>query len=111
MISPVNDSLVAQAERAIASVVEGSCPLCVVELRIHDGRGCCPCCGDGYVASNGRLEMQRCPEHGRDQHEPAPTAAPALERVSQLAKLAELRSSGVLTEEEFQTEKARILGS
>jgi uncharacterized Zn finger protein (UPF0148 family) len=43
-----------QAERAIASVVEAECPLCKVELRVHDGRACCPCCGDSYKAGEGR---------------------------------------------------------
>jgi hypothetical protein len=46
----VSDPLSSQVERAIASVVEAECPLCKVELRIHGGRACCPCCGDGYVA-------------------------------------------------------------
>jgi hypothetical protein len=31
-----------QAERAIASVVEAGCPLCKVEVRVHDDRACCP---------------------------------------------------------------------
>lgn len=58
-----------QAERAIASVVEAECPLCKVELRIHDDRACCPCCGDSYRAGPHRLEIQRCATHGRNcQH-------------------------------------------
>src|SRR6266851_2022181 len=44
---PVVSSLLSsQAERAIASVVEAECPLCKVEMQVHDGRACCPCCGD-----------------------------------------------------------------
>jgi hypothetical protein len=58
-------SLAKQAERAIASVVEAECPLCKVELRIHDGRACCSCCGDSYKAGPGRLDVSRCPQHGR----------------------------------------------
>jgi hypothetical protein len=54
-----------QAERAIASVVEAECPLCHTELRIHDGRACCPCCGDSYRVGVGHLEAMRCPVHGR----------------------------------------------
>jgi len=48
----------------------------------------------------------------QQQREPArqaPAAPP--DRVEQLRQLGELRSSGVLTEDEFQAEKARILGS
>ncbi|WP_329378364.1 SHOCT domain-containing protein [Streptomyces sp. NBC_01351] len=47
---------------------------------------------------------------------PAPVAAPvaaapASDRITQLTQLSELKAQGVLTEEEFAAEKARILGS
>src|SRR5689334_5866546 len=38
-----------EAERVIGFVAESTCPLCKVRLAIHDGRGCCPCCGDSYL--------------------------------------------------------------
>ena len=42
---------------------------------------------------------------------PPPQApAPAEDRVQQLKDLADLKAQGVLTEEEFANEKARILG-
>jgi hypothetical protein len=42
--------------------------------------------------------------------DPAPPAAVApLDRVTQLKELAELKEAGMLTEEEFQQEKQRIL--
>jgi hypothetical protein len=41
----------------------------------------------------------------------APAAASAEDRVSQLERLAQLKDSGVLTEQEFAAEKARILSS
>lgn len=43
--------------------------------------------------------------------QPAPSApaAPARDRVEQLRDLADLKAQGVLTEEEFSAEKARIL--
>jgi hypothetical protein len=59
------ETLHAVAERTIASVVEAECPLCRVELRIHDGRACCQCCGASFVASDNPLEVRKCPEHGR----------------------------------------------
>ncbi len=37
-------------------------------------------------------------------------AAPASDRIEQLRQLGELRTSGVLTDEEFASEKARIMG-
>ncbi|MFD0041580.1 SHOCT domain-containing protein [Streptomyces anulatus] len=40
-----------------------------------------------------------------------PTPVPAgTDRVSQLTQLADLKAQGLLTEQEFATEKARILG-
>jgi hypothetical protein len=54
-----------EAERAIAAVVEAECPLCQVDLRVHEGRACCSCCGDSYIATTNRLEVMPCPEHGR----------------------------------------------
>ena len=40
-----------------------------------------------------------------------PAPAPAEDRVQQLKDLADLKAQGVLTEEEFASEKARILGA
>ncbi len=42
---------------------------------------------------------------------PAPAAPPATDTVTQLKELAELKSQGILTDEEFQAQKAKILGS
>ncbi|MFJ8885199.1 SHOCT domain-containing protein [Streptomyces sp. NPDC102402] len=65
-----------------------------------------------------RRDMQRRPDYQPQQMPPAqapapPPAAPAsgTDRVAQLTQLADLRTQGVLTEEEFAAEKARILGS
>jgi hypothetical protein len=45
------------------------------------------------------------------QAPPAPAAAPNGEsRIDQLKSLGELKAQGVLTDEEFEAEKARILG-
>jgi len=44
---------------------------------------------------------------------PAPEAAapPAADPIAQLKELAELKNQGILTEEEFAAQKAKILGS
>ncbi|MGA7912038.1 MAG: SHOCT domain-containing protein [Candidatus Dormiibacterota bacterium] len=42
--------------------------------------------------------------------QPAATT-PALDRYEQLKKLADLKAQGILSEEEFQAEKAKILAS
>jgi hypothetical protein len=44
-----------------------------------------------------------------EQAAPAPAAATDDDRLAQLERLADLRSNGVLSEEEFAAEKARIL--
>ncbi|MFE2286360.1 SHOCT domain-containing protein [Streptomyces sp. NPDC059443] len=43
--------------------------------------------------------------------QPAPARAPVVDRVGQLTALAELKAQGLLTEEEFTAEKARVLAS
>jgi Short C-terminal domain len=43
--------------------------------------------------------------------EPPPSAAPAADTIQQLKDLAALRDQGVLTDEEFEAQKARVLGS
>lgn len=41
----------------------------------------------------------------------APAAEPQADMVAQLKELAELKDAGILTEEEFAAQKAKILGS
>ena len=45
------------------------------------------------------------------QQAPPPPAAPAESRIDKLTKLGELKAQGVLTDDEFNAEKARILQS
>ena len=42
---------------------------------------------------------------------PAAAAPPAADPIEQLKELAELKAQGILTEEEFAAQKAKILGS
>ena len=42
---------------------------------------------------------------------PAPAPAPAADPIEQLKGLAELKAQGILTEEEFAAQKAKILAS
>jgi hypothetical protein len=42
---------------------------------------------------------------------PPPAAAPAADPIAQLKELGELHASGVLTDEEFAAQKAKILNS
>jgi len=74
-------------------------------------------------AVSGRVQQrqrQRWADQGKDpytgvaeeqQAAPAPApAAPAVDPIAQLKQLGELRDSGVLTEAEFEAQKAKILG-
>src|SRR5262245_36338269 len=45
------------------------------------------------------------------QPAPAPAPAPAVDPIEQLQKLAELKNQGILTEAEFEAQKAKILAS
>jgi len=51
-------------------------------------------------------EQQQAPAYA----EPAPAQPPAPDPIEQLAKLGELRDKGVLTDEEFAQQKAKLLG-
>jgi hypothetical protein len=56
------------------------------------------------------------PGYGYDEPEPAPPApapapaAPAADPIEQLKTLADLHTQGVLTDEEFAVQKAKLLG-
>jgi len=77
--------------------------------------------GAGYAAGRHMAQRNQEEAYQNEQLEqlqqsqvapaPAPAAAPAGgDRVEQLTKLKGLLDAGVLTEAEFQAEKARILG-
>ena len=50
------------------------------------------------------------PDEQYDDAPPEPAAAPAPDPLQQLKQLGELRDNGVLTEDEFAAQKAKILG-
>jgi Short C-terminal domain len=54
-------------------------------------------------------------EEPQQQYEPAPAppaaAPPAADPIEQLKQLAELKNQGILTDQEFAAQKAKILGS
>ena len=66
-----------------------------------------------HVSNNvSRRQTARWAQQAPQQYSEAPpqAAAPAADPVAQLKELAELRDNGVLTEEEFAAQKAKILG-
>jgi|GEM_PF-3297919 len=44
-------------------------------------------------------------------HENAPVATPPSDLLAQLRELGELRTAGILTDDEFETQERRIFGS
>lgn len=62
-----------------------------------------------YASREQAYEEAAAPQPVAAEPAPAPTAAPT-DVVTQLKALAELRDQGILTEEEFAAQKAKILG-
>lgn len=54
---------------------------------------------------------QSAPVHAAPSPPPAPTGTDVNESLAQLRQLGELRDAGILTDEEFEAKKAKILGS
>jgi hypothetical protein len=55
-------------------------------------------------------EYEQQPPEPQYAPPPAAPAAPAADPIAQLKELGELRQQGILTEEEFAAQKAKILG-
>lgn len=75
-----------------------------------------------HVSNNvSRRQANRWAEQEQQQYAAAPpqqaapapalAAAPAADPIEQLKELAELKNQGILTEEEFAAQKAKLLGS
>ncbi|MGW2593870.1 SHOCT domain-containing protein [Streptomyces sp. NPDC001515] len=56
-----------------------------------------------------QLADQRLREQMQTQAAPQPAAAPADDLISRLERLAELKKQGILTDTEFEAQKARLL--
>jgi hypothetical protein len=63
-------------------------------------------------ASQEEQQYAQQQQYAQPQYASAPPpAAPAADPIEQLKELAELKSQGILTDAEFEAQKARILGS
>lgn len=68
------------------------------------------------TAVSGRVQRRQAQrwqaeEPAPQYQQPPPVAAPAPSSIDQLKELAELKSQGILTDEEFAAQKAKILNS
>ena len=57
-----------------------------------------------------RWNQQEAAQAPPPEQAPPPPAAPAESTIDQLKELGELKSQGILTEEEFAAQKAKLLG-
>jgi Short C-terminal domain len=65
--------------------------------------------GDEYMP--GRVQYADQPPQQQQQYEPEPAPTPpAADPIDQLKELAELKNQGILTDEEFAAQKAKLLG-
>jgi len=58
-----------------------------------------------------RWSRQEEEQYAQQQQYAQPPPAPAPDPIAQLKDLAELKSQGILTEAEFEAQKAKVLGS
>jgi hypothetical protein len=68
---------------------------------------------DAQIAAerNYAYQQQMAPQQTQYAPPPPPPAAPESDVVEQLTKLAQLRDQGILTEQEFAAQKAKVLGA
>ena len=112
--SNVNLTLVVQAEGVPATTIEHSC--IAPNAQMNQGAG-------GQVVMGGGADVNEIVQALQQQYPGAQIeveggqvmgdaqAPQEDDRVAQLERLAKLKESGALTEEEFEREKARLLGS
>ena len=62
--------------------------------------------GDRWAQQDAPAYQEQAPAY----QEPAPAAAPAPDPIAQLKELGQLHEQGVLTDEEFAAQKAKLLG-
>ncbi|MEU4675317.1 SHOCT domain-containing protein [Amycolatopsis sp. NPDC023774] len=58
-----------------------------------------------------RQEDEQDAQQPQEDAPPQPATAPARDAVTQLKELAELKAQGILTDAEFESQKAKILAS
>jgi len=91
------------------AVVAGTASAVNGRVQRHQARKFAESDAQTYADRERAYEEQTAPQEPYPQAAPAPAPAPQPDMIEQLKQLAELRDQGVLTDEEFATQKARIL--
>ena len=63
-----------------------------------------------YTQAMSTATAQQAPPPPQEQYYEAPAPAPEEDVITQLERLGALKAQGILTEEEFQAQKAKLLG-
>jgi hypothetical protein len=91
------------------AVVAGTASAVNGRVQRHQARKFAESDAQTYADRERAYEEQTAPQEPYPQAAPAPAPAAQPDMIEQLKQLAELRDQGVLTDEEFATQKARIL--
>lgn len=66
---------------------------------------------DAQIAADRQAAYEQATAPAAAPAAPAPAAAPEADLMDQLQKLGDLKAQGILTEEEFAAQKAKLLGT
>lgn len=96
---------------ARTAVVAGTASAVAGRVQRHQARKFAESDAQTYATRERSYEEQMAPQpQPQYSAQPAPAAAPQPDMIEQLKQLAQLREQGILTDEEFAAQKARILG-
>jgi hypothetical protein len=94
---------------ARTAVVAGTASAVAGRVQRHQARKFAASDGQIYADRERAYEEQMAPQAQYSQVAPAPAAESPPDVIGQLKELAELKEQGILTDEEFAAQKARIL--
>ncbi|GGQ82748.1 SHOCT domain-containing protein [Couchioplanes azureus] len=94
---------------ARTAVVAGTASAVAGRVQRHQAKKFADRDAQTYADREQAYEQEMAERRPYGQAAPAPAAAPQPTMVDQLRQLADLRDKGILTDEEFNAQKARIL--
>jgi hypothetical protein len=94
---------------ARTAAVAGTATAVAGRVQRHQARKFADRDAQTYADQDQAYEQEMAERRPETQAAPAPEAAPQPDMIQQLQQLADLRDKGILTDEEFNTQKARVL--